>query len=96
MKAYRKRKAEQDQERNVKHLQENPEQEKPEHGFLTFTQEFVDQVAQEESDYEILSLIVNKVKEVEAEPQPLQELFRVLQQKQAERHDLLRCSYGGQ
>ena len=48
VKAYKKRKAEQDQERSVKRLQENQKQEDTEQGFLTFTQEFTDQVAQAE------------------------------------------------
>ena len=52
VKAYKKRKTEQDQERNVKRLQEKPKQEEVEQGFLTFTQEFTDQIAQEESEYE--------------------------------------------
>ena len=79
VKAYRKRKAEQDQERSAKRQQEGSEKDKEGPSFITFTQDFADQVAQEESEHETLSLIVNNVKEVEAEPQPLQELFKVLQ-----------------
>ena len=82
VKAFKKRKAEQDQERSAKRQQEDSEQEKEGPSFITFTQDFADQVAQEESEYEILSLIVTNVKEVEAEPQPLQELFKVLQRKE--------------
>ena len=80
MKAYKKRKAEQDQEKSAKRQQEESEHEGT--SFITFTQEFENQVAQEESDYEIHALIVNNVKEMEAEPQPLQELFKVLQQEE--------------
>ena len=82
VKAYRKRKAEQDQERSAKRQQEGSEKDKEGPSFITFTQDFADQVAQEESEHETLSLIVNNVKEVEAEPQPLQELFKVLQREE--------------
>ena len=64
MKAYKKRKAEQDQEKSAKRQQEESEHEGT--SFITFTQEFENQVAQEESDYEIHALIVNNVKEMEA------------------------------
>ena len=83
MKAYRKRKAEQEQEKSAKNPQEEPEHEGT--SFITFFQEFGNQVAQEESDYEIHALVVNNVKEMEAEPQPLQELFNALQQKEEPR-----------
>ena len=54
------------------------QREEPEHegtSFITFTQEFGNQVAQEESDYEIHALVVNNVKEMEATtPRALQRL----------------------
>ena len=77
--AYKKRKAEQDQDRYTKHRQDFPEQAATERGFLTFTQGFTDQIAQEESEYEILTLVATKVREVEAEFQPLHKLFQALE-----------------
>ena len=77
--AYKKRKAEQDQDRNTKRYQDFPKQAATERGFLTFTQGFTDQIAQEESEYEILTLIATKVREVEAEFQPLHKLFQALE-----------------
>ena len=50
-----------------------------ERGFLTFTQGFTDQIAQEESEYEILTLVATKVREVEAKFQPLHKLFQALE-----------------
>ena len=69
--AYKKRKAEQDQDRNARRRQEAIER-----GFLTFTQETTDQIAQEETEHEILTLITTKVKEIEAEFQPLISSFK--------------------
>ena len=83
MKAYRKRKAELEPEKSAKNPREDQEHEGT--SFITFFQEFGNQVAQEESDYEIHALVVNNVKEMEAEPQPLQELFNALQQKEETR-----------
>ena len=47
-------------------------------GLTTFAQDSANLVTQEESEEEILSFIV---KEAEAEPQPLQKLFEILQQE---------------
>ena len=46
---------------------------------MTFTQEPTDQTAQEETEHEILTLITTKVKEIEAEFQPLRKLFQALE-----------------
>ena len=77
--AYKKRKAEQDQDRNARRRQEIPKQAAIERGFLTFTQEPTDQTAQEETEHEILTLITTKVTEIEAEFQPLNKLFQALE-----------------
>ena len=83
MEAYRKRKAEQELRKSAKNPRGDPEHEGT--SFITFFQDFGNQVAQEESDYEIHALVVNDVKEMEAEPQSLQELFNALQRKEETR-----------
>ena len=65
--ANKKRKAEQDQDRNAGCRQEIPKQAAIERDFLTFIQEPTDQIAQEEIEQEILTLITTKVTEIEAE-----------------------------
>ena len=77
-KAYRKRKAEQVQRRSA-NQQENLKQNLEGPSLTTFTQDPADQITQEESEDEILSFIV---KETEAEPQPLQKPFEILQREE--------------
>ena len=72
VKAHKRRKAEQDQNRHTKHRKNSPKQ-----GFLTYTQGSTNQIVQEESEYEILTL-ATKVREVEAEFQPLHKLHQAL------------------
>ena len=75
----KKRKAEQDQDRNDECRQEIPKQATTERDFLTLIQEPEDQTAQEEIEQETLTLITTKVTEIEAELQPLNKLFQVLE-----------------
>ena len=75
--AFKKRKAEQEQDRNTKRRQDLPKPTRSEQGYLAFTQGFTDQIAQEETDYE-MTLVAKITKEVEEDYQPLENLFQAL------------------